>query len=79
MIYPYYRRSEETLDNEHLLTCNESEERKKVKLQNFSQLLAQLQTPTSLTTFLINGLKLAYRENHQPNAQPSPTQHNTIE
>ena len=75
---PYCYRSEEYLDHDNFLTCNESKERKEVRIHRLSQLLAQSQTPTSLTTFLINGLKLAYQEHHQPTSQPSPTQHNAI-
>ena len=78
VIYPYCLRSEETLDHDHFLTCNESEEQKDVRIKSFSQLLTQLQTPSSLTTLLINGLKLAYQEYHQPIDQSSPTQHNAI-
>ena len=78
MICPYCLRSEETLDHDHFLTCNESEERKEVRIKSFSQLLTQLQTPPSLTTILINGLNLAYQENHQPTNQSSPTQQHAI-
>ena len=66
MIYPYCLRSEEILDHDHFLTCNESEEREEVRIKIFSQLLTQLQTLPSLTPILINGLKLAYQEYHQP-------------
>ena len=41
-------------------------------------MLTQLQTPQSLTTLLINCLKLTYQEYHQPIDQSSPTQHTTI-
>ena len=78
MIYPYCHRSEETLDHNHFLTCNESEERKEVRIHSFSQLLVQLKTPTALTTFLINGIRLAYQEYHQPTSQHSPIQQNSI-
>ena len=74
----YWLRSEETFDYDHFLTYNESEERKEFRIHSFSQLLAQLQTPTSLTTFLINGLKLAYQEHYQPTSQPSPPEQNVI-
>ena len=78
MICPYCLRSEETLDHDHFLTCNESEERKEVRIKSCSQLLTQLQTPSSLTTLLINGLYLAYQEYHQPTDQSSPTQQHAI-
>ena len=78
MTCPYCHRSEETLDHDQFLTCNESEERKEVRIHSFSQLLAQLQTPISLTTFLINGLKLAYQKYHQPTSLPFPTQKNIV-
>ena len=40
MICPYCHRSEGILDHDHFLTYNESEERKDIILQSFSQLLA---------------------------------------
>ena len=62
IICPYCHRSKETFDHDHFLTCNDSDERKEVRIQSFHQLLAQLQTPTSVISTLINGLKMAYRE-----------------
>ena len=58
---------------DHFLTCNESDERKEVRIQSFQQLLTQLQTPIGLTSTLINGLKMAYREHHQSTYQLHPT------
>ena len=78
MTCPYCHRFEETLDHDYFLICNESKQRKEVRVHSFSQLLAQLQTPTALTTVLINGLELAYQEHHQPTSEPSPTQQNAI-
>ena len=78
MICPYCYRSEETLDHDHFLTCNESDERKEVRIHSFKQLLNQLKTPKALTSTLINGLKLAYQEHQHPTSQPSKTQHTII-
>ena len=78
IIYSYCHRSEENFDHDHSITCNDLDERKEVRIQSFRQLLTQLQTPTALTSILINGLKMAYREHHQLPSQLPPTQQNII-
>ena len=66
MIYPYCFRSEENLDHDHFLKCNESDERKEVRINSFQRLLTQLKTPEALTSTLTSGLQVAYQEQHQP-------------
>ena len=78
MICLYCYRSEETLDHDHFLTCNESDERKEMKIHSFKQLLTQLKTPKTLTSTLLNGIKLAYQEHQQPTSQPSTNQQSII-
>ena len=68
----------EFFDHDHFLTCNESEERKDVRIQSFQKLLTQLHTPITRTSTLIKGLKTAYREHHQSNSQTPPTQQDII-
>ena len=78
IICPYCHQSEENFDHDHFLTCNDSDERKEVRIQIFQQLPTQLQSPIALTSTLIKGLKTAYREHHQSNSQISPTQQDII-
>ena len=69
IICPYCHQSEENLDHDHFLTCNDSVEREEERIKSFQQLLTQLQTPISLTSTLIKGIKTAYRAQHQSNSQ----------
>ena len=78
IICPYCHQSEEKFDHDHFLTCNDSDERKEVRIQSFQQLLTQLQTPIALTSTLIKGLKTAYQEHHQSTSQITPTQQDII-
>ena len=73
IIYPYCHQSEENFDHDHFVACNNSDERKEVRIQRFHLLLTQLQTPIALTFTLIRGLKTAYRKHHQSTSQIPPT------
>ena len=78
MICPYCHRSEETLDHDHFLTCNESDDRKEMRINSFKQLLNQLKTPKTLTSTLLKVIKIAYKEHQQPTSQPSTNQQSII-
>ena len=78
IICPYCHQSEENFNHDPFLTCNDSDDRKEVRIQSFHQLLTQLQTPISFTSTLINGLKTAYREHHQSPSLLPPTQQDII-
>ena len=78
IICPYCHQSEESLDHDHFLICNDSFERKEVRIKSFQQLLIQLQTPIALTSTLIKGIKTAYREQHQSPSQLPLTQQDII-
>ena len=78
IICSYCHQSEDNLDHDHFLTCNDSDERKEVRIKRFQQLLTQLQTPIALTSTLIKVIKTAYREQHQSTSQIPLTQQDII-
>ena len=75
ILYPYCQTPDASLDHEYYIMCSESGERKEVREESFQILLVQLKIPKQLTTILIQGLDIAYRDRKNNSSSTTTSTH----